>query len=815
MDMFRHYFRIAIRSLAKQRVLSFINVLGLSLGLACFCLVLLFAVSEFSYDRWHEKAPRIYRVDEVYTRDDGKQSGEAGLYMPLGPALKKDFADVEEAVRVTAADANKLMKGNNGVMQMSMSFADPGFFSVFSFPLLEGNAETALSDPHAIVVTRSKAIQLFGTADAVGKTVQIKFDTTFRPFMVSAVAADLPVNTSITFDVMGSFNYLFLTDSDRVQGRNSWHMTFGDQTYVLLRPGSRLMNEPGRLLGFRQRYYPEEAGALHKGKGVTARFVLQPLTSLHTTSGIDVGPPGTTTDPKNIWILLSIAAAIVIIASINFTTMAIARSASRAREIGVRKVVGSLRRQLIAQFLTESVLLSVIATLFGLLLAYLLLPWFRQLSGRPLELSFSLLHQFGWILGGSTIVVGLLTGFYPALVLSGFNPVDVLRSRVRLGGSNYFTRGLVTFQFVLSIGLLTATVTILRQVGYMRSKDLGLIKENTIVVNLGNVDATKVYPLLRTALAGDRAVTGMATSAIGLGEGQGQMGGMYDFNGKMDGVIEYPVDADFIPVMGMRLLAGRNFDPSITTDTVGSVIVNETLVRNEFGLTPPEAVGKQFKTAARPGSLPVYKTIIGVARDFNFERLTRKVRPQLFEMPAQFDPAKVFVHLRAGNPTPTLARIREAWTRLAPDVPFNYSFLDEDLDRFYKSEARWGNIVAWAGGISIFLAALGLFGLAALAAANRIKEIGIRRVLGATPIEIVGLLTGGFLPLVLLAALIAAPLAWYFMHKWLQDFAYRIDIGWWTFIVTALAALGISYLTIGFQAWRAARTNPAKNLRVE
>jgi len=808
--MLQHYVRIAIRNLAKQKGLTFINVSGLSLGLACFCLILLFAVSEFSYDQWHEKAARIYRLDEVVTRDDGSQAGDDGVGMPAAPALRRDFPDVEDAVRVSSS-AQKLMKGNNGVMQLSMGFADPDFFKVFSFPMISGNGEQALKDPHSIVVTRSKALQLFGTANAVGRTVQIQVDTAFRPFTVSAVAEDLPVNTSITFDVIGSFDYLFLTDSDRVQARNSWHMTFGDETFVLLRPGSQLMDEPASLLQFRRRYYPDEA-ELALQKKMTATFFLRPLGKMHTTTNIDAGPPGATTDPKNIWILLAIAAAIVLIAAINFTTLAIARSAGRAREIGVRKVVGGLRRQLIGQFLTESMLLSIISTGLGLLLAYILLPWFSQLSGRPLEFSFSRFPQLAWMLAGSTVVVGLLAGFYPALVLSGFNPIQVLRSRVRLGGSNHFTRGLVTLQFVLSIGLITATVIILRQVSYMRSKDLGMMKENTLVVHVDWVDAAKTYPLLRQALATDKAVMGVAASEMGLGDGQGQMGDLYDFGGMKDGVIEYPIDANYLPVMGMRLVAGRNFDAAITSDTVGNVIVNETLVRKDLGLTPQAAIGKQFK--AVHGSQQ-QKTIIGVVSDFNFEPLNRKVRAQLFEMPATLNPRKVFVHLRAGDPTPTITALGAAWRRIAPDVPFQYSFLDEDLDQFYKSEARWGSIVGCAGGISILLACLGLFGLAALAAANRIKEIGIRRILGASAIEIIGLMTGGFLPMVLLAALIASPLAWYFMNKWLQDFAYRIDIGWATFGLTALVAVGIAYVTIGVQAMRAARSNPAENLRTE
>ncbi|WP_188931122.1 ABC transporter permease [Puia dinghuensis] len=811
--MLRHYIRIALRNLAKQKILTFVNVAGLSLGMACFSLILLFAVSEFSFDKFNKRAGQIYRVEERYTRDDGREAGIGELGVALAPAMKKAFPDVEEAVRLS--NGRKMyMGGYNDVVQLNMVYADPGFLSMFSFPLLYGNKK-ALQDPYAVVITRSRARQLFGTEDAVGKTLPIKTDSEFHLFSVTAVAEDMPLNTSISFDVLGNYQYLEITDTDRVTSSAHWTRTYGDQTFVLLRPGSRLPQQRESLLKFRLPHFPEEVDAWRKTKRMPARYVLQPLLSLHTDTSVDGGSD--TVDPKNIWILLGIAAGIVLIASINFTTLAIARSAGRAREVGVRKVVGGLRRQLIAQFLTESVLLSVLSSFLGWLLASALLPWFSQLAGRPLEFTTSLFPQLSWMLAGLTLLVGVLAGSYPALVLSGFNTVEVLKAKIRLGGSNLFTRSLVTVQFVLSIGLIIATVVMLRQVNYLRTKDLGLIKENTIVVHTRNIDATAAYPLFRQTLASRNEVLGVAASAIGLGEGQGQMGGMYDFSGKLAGVIEYPVDENFLPVMGLQLIAGRNFDRSITSDTVSNIIVNETLVHADLGLEPQQAIGQQIKTGVPPGShAPLqYKTIIGVVRDFNFEPLNKKVRAQLFEMPVRFKPACFFVHLRAGDPTPVLDKMAATWKTISPDIPFSYSFLDEDLDRFYKSETRWGNIIACAGGISIFLACMGLFGLASLSAANRVKEIGIRKILGATAADIVGLLTGGFLRLVVLAAVIASPIAWMIMNRWLRDFAYRIDVGWWVFGVTALMAMGIAFLTIGLQAFRTARANPVKSLRVE
>ncbi len=808
--MLQHYIRIAIRTLAKQKHLTVINVAGLSLGLACFSLILLYAVNAFSYDRFQKNAARIYRVNEVFMRDNGSEDAEFADHMPLAPALEKEFPDVLHAVRMSA-NQETVMKVNDQVTRIPLSFADPAFFSVFTFPLLTGDPGTALKDPHAIVLTRSRAVQLFGNTDVIGKTVQIKVDTAFFPFVVSAVAEDVPGNTNISFDILGSYRFLEAAP-DRQSSLNDWGNTFGDKTFVLLRPGSHLMNEPGRLLDFRLRHNSEEAAANRKSKKVQARFTLQPLREVHTDARVD-GP--NVVDAKNIWILLAIATGILLIASINFTTLAISRSAGRAREVGVRKVVGGLRRQLIGQFLMESVLLTILSAGIGLILAYALLPWFNQLSGTPLEFSFRRFPELAWMLCGLILLVGILAGSYPALILSGFNPVNVLRKKIRLGGANLFTRSLVTIQFALSIGLIIVTAIMLRQVSYLQSKDLGLIKENTIVVNAADANTEKIYAFFRQKLQSSKDILGIAASEMGLGQGEGQMGELYDFgNDKKAGAIEYPVDDHFIGVLGMKLLAGRNFDPAITSDTVGSVIVNEALVKADLEVSPRQAIGVQFKTDGRHGPVR-YKTIIGVVRDFNFEPLTRKVRPQFFYMPAQFKPEKFFVRIRGGDPRESLAAIGAAWKDAVPDLPFRYYFLDENLDRFYQSEVRWRNIMACAGGISIFLACLGLFGLASLAAANRVREIGIRKILGASVSEIVRLLTGGFLRLVLLAFLIASPVAWYFMHQWLRNFAYRIDIGWTIFGVTALLALGIAFFTIGVQAWRAARANPVKNMRTE
>jgi putative ABC transport system permease protein len=817
--MILHYIKIALRNLSRQKILAFINVFGLSVGIACFSLFLLYAINELSYDNFHKNGKDIYRVIDWFAGDkDHEPGGDASSYTPLGPAMKQDLPDIENYVRIQAGWGEHFVKVNNKVSRLQIYFSDPQLLKIFSFKLIAGNVATALKDPHNLILTREKAVQLFGSTDIVGKRLDIKMEDQqdqFEVFKVGGVVENIPNTSSIQFGLLGNFDYVLATEDGKASQGN-WHMTLGINTYVQVRKGSQLMKNSDQLARFRHKYYADEEAAMKKtgrwdGKSpYPLSFKLQPLQEIHTGIKVDSGPPGSTTNPKNLWILISIAAGILLIACINFTTLAIGRSAGRAKEVGVRKVIGSGRKKLIYQFLTESMLLSIFSGVFGLVLANVLLPFFNQLCGRELSFSFGRFPELIWILSGLVLLVGILAGSYPALLLSGFTPIEVLKSKIKLGGSNLFTKSLVTFQFVLSIGLIISTLIIFRQLHFMRSKYLGLNKENVIVIQAAGLDTKKIYPVLKQSFESQKEVISVAGSEIGLGEGQGQMGSQYTFKEKSFGSIEYPVDADFLKLMDMRLIAGRNFDQSIPTDTVSSVIINQTLAETNLGVPVEKAIGLQIK-----GRDNLNRTIIGVIKDFNFESLTRLVRAQLFTMPGNFNPSKLFVRIPPGDPAIVLAHLQSIWKNKLPDFPFQYSFLDEDLDRFYKSEEKWSGIVGWAGGISIFLACLGLFGLAALTAVNRIKEVGVRKVLGASIPSIVRLLSKDFLKLVLIALGIASPVAWYLMHKWLLDYSYRIDIGWWVFAVTGFMAILIAFITISFQAIKTAIANPVESLRTE
>ena len=817
--MLKNYINIAWRNLTKQKILTFINISGLSIGMGCFSLFMLYAVSEFSFDRFHLREADIFRLVQWQVGLKGMQpGGDAGTPVPLGPAIKKDLPDVENFVRFQQSFGQKFVKINDKVTRSDISFADPQIFSVFSFKLIEGSPTAALFDLHSIVLTRDKAIQLFGQTHVLGKRIDIKIDDQFVPFTVGGVAENIPFNSSIQFGLLGSFDYLLQT-SMGMQAGNDWHMTIGMETYVELRKSSNLAGERGKLAKFRQKYFPEEQADLKKSglwNGIGAfpmQYVLQPMSDVHTNPKIEAGyGPGDVANPSNIWILISIACAVLLIACINFTTLAIGRSSGRAKEVGLRKVIGGTRQQLIRQFLTESLLLSVLSAVLGLLWANLFLPWFNQLAGTEIGFSFSQYPQIIWMLVGLTLLVGILAGTYPAFVLSSFRPVEALKNKFKLGGSNLFTKSLVTVQFVLSVALIISTVVILQQLTFLHSKDLGFNKENVVMVDATGTDTKKVYPLFKHALLADSHVNGVTGSEIGLGDGEGEMGGGFNYKDQRGSVIEYPVDGDYLTVMGMKLLTGRNFDPKITSDTVTSILVNEAMIRS-IGLTLSNAVGQQLKVDGPQKQ--VSRQIIGVVKDFNFEPLSRTVRPQIFSQPSGLQPSRFFIRLMPGDPAPTLAGLEAAWKTIAPEFPFKYAFVDERMEMFYKSEARWSKIVGWAGGVCIFLACLGLFGLAALTAVNRTKEISIRKILGAPFRALVGLLYKDFYLQIAIAFSIACPLAWYVMNKWLENYAYRIKIGPGVFISTGAITVCIVLITIGYQALKSAFSNPVESLRAE
>ncbi len=800
--MIKQCFRIAIRNLGRQKALALINVLGLSLGLTCFIVFLLYAVNEFGYDRFHKRAGDIFRVIEweqgLPEREPG---GSAGLSMVMGPTLAQDFpGSVERFVRFRSR-GNILVQTGDRLSRLTVSFADTSFFSVFTFPLLSGSPAQALNGTHNVVLTRDMAMRFFGRIDVDGRLLRIKLDTGFQTFLITGVAENPPANSILSFGLLIGFPYCEAHADP--QAMTDWYETMGDETFVLLRPGNGLASH---LVDFRTRHIPTEAADLIKNKqwdghgAPPISFRLQPLRDIHTNTSID--GRGDPVDPKRIWLLVGMAFSVLLIACINFTTLSIGRSAGRAKEIGVRKVMGSRRRQLVYQFLAESLVLAFFSTFLALILSFFLLPYLSGLTDVSLHLS---LRQIPMLLGVA-LFTGLIAGAYPALVLSGFKPLEVFHSKVRLSGSNLFTRSLVVLQFVLSAGLVTATVIILQQVSYLRARDLGFNKEHVIDVDASGVDTKRMYPAFRSTLLSSAGITGVTAAEIGMGEGFGFMGSGYSYRGKGGGSLEYPVEPGYIHLMGMSLLRGHDFGPS---DSVHYLIVNQALLR-EYNISPDSAIGQ---TLMQNDQLPC--TIIGVVKDFNYVSLAEQVRPQLFYWPSALSVNHIYVRVSPGDPSRALSRMAGAWRSLVPNLTFQYHFLDEEMDRFYEPETKWSRIIGLAGSMAICLACLGLFGLAALVAVNRYKEIGIRKVLGASVASLVRLLSLEFTRLVFLGLLISVPLAWYFMHRWLQGYANRISIHWWVFAMTAVVMLGLALLTVGAHALKAALGNPAERLRTE
>ncbi len=809
--MIKNYFKIAIRQLFQQKGLAFINIIGLSIGLACFCLFLLYTVHEFSFDRFHENADQLYRMYR-WTEDlDGEGTeGDPHLPMPLAAALRAEFPDVASTVRWKEAWGESFVKINGVTSRAEVSHVDPNVFEVMTFPLKYGLPETALADPKNVVLTEEMALKLFGESNPTGKTIDIKIEEDFVPFIVSAVAENLPSNSSKQFQIMGSMDYFASTGYGQ-RRLDNWKSSFLT-VFVKLREGSGLASNEKALLSFRQKYYPGEEkeireGGLWKGEGPPVTYRLQPIREMHTYTGVW----GSTVESKNIWMLLLIAAGVLLIAIINFTTLAIGRSAGRAREVGIRKVVGSSSGQLAGRFLAESVVLSCISVVIGLALVFFLLPYFNELAGRELSFSLSQFPEMGWLVVGVTLLTGLLAGSYPAFVLSRFRPVEVFKNKVKLGGTNWFTKSLVTSQFVLSSGLVIATLVILSQLHFLRSKYPGFDKENVIVIDADETDTREIYPRFREAMIPHPEVLGIAASDMGLGGDEGWSRAGFEYQGELKQVFEYYIDDDYLQVMGMEVIAGRHFEPGRQDGANRSVIINESMV-SDFGWTPDIAIGQDLTGYFQEGTQP---KVVGVVKDFHFRPFRENVKPQMFHQYDDYDPFRFFVRVAAGDPAPVLATLEQNWTQIVPDIPFKYSFLDEGLNRFYRTEERFSRIMAWAGGLSIFLACLGLMGLAALAAANRTREIGIRKVLGASVTGIVGLLSKDFIRLMLIGLVVASPLAWYFLNDWLNDFAYRIDMGWWVFVVAGIVVVAAALTTVCLQSVRAALADPVESLKRE
>ena len=804
--MFKNYFKIAWRNLRRNKSFSAINIFGLSIGIACCLIIMLFVQDELSYDRYNKKADRIVRV--VFRGSiNGEKMKEANVMPPVAQTLKADYPEVVQATRLRT-DAPLVTYDDKTFKENEFAFADSNFFQVFTLPFLKGDAKTALTQPNTLVISATTAEKYFGKKDPIGKI--LSFNNT--SFKITGVMKDIPANSHFHFNLIVSMVTL-------PESRDPSWMTSNFYTYLVLPKGydykkleAKLPEEVAKYMGpqIQQAFGMSLAEFNKKGNGVG--LFLQPLTDIHLHSDLNYDfEPGS--DIRYVYIFGAIALFMLIIACINFMNLSTAGASKRSREVGIRKVLGSLKNELVRQFLLESILLTFIALLLAVVLVYLALPVFNELSGKELNLHFknNLFLLFG--LAGFGLVVGALAGSYPAFYLSSFKPVTALKGKISAGKKSIGLRsGLVVFQFCISVILIVGTTVVYQQLKYIQNTKLGFDKDQVLVLHeTGRLDKNEA--ILRQQLLQDQRVENVSISGyvpVGPSNGNNNMVYTEDNSSQLVKAIKYHVDEQYIPTLDMKLEAGRNFSKDFATDS-SATIINETAAKT-FGWGE-KALGKTLTGFKNNQGEKITYHIIGIVKDFHFKSLHERISPLM--MALGNNSGSMIVKVKTKDIAGLLASVKKEWSQFSNAALFSYSFMDDDFEATYRTEGKLSLILGIFAGLTIFIACLGLFGLVTFTAEQRTKEIGIRKVLGATVPNVVGLLSKDFLKLVIIANVISWPLAWWVMNKWLQDFAYRINISWWIFLLAGLAALLIALITVSFKAIKAALANPVESLRTE
>jgi putative ABC transport system permease protein len=796
--MVRNYLKSAFRGLKKNKLFSIINISGLSLGLACYLLILLYTKDELSYDRFHDKAEHIYQLTCNRIEKNGTSEKFAIAAMVQGPAFKREVPEIEQFVRVSPK--NLILKIGNSSFNESITWVDQDFFSLFSFELKAGQPEQVLAEDHAMVVTQEIATKYFGTTDAVGKIIQIEIDGKFEAFTITGIAKRAPENSSIKFNVLLPFSYL-----EKVNPDNGWGWV-SYPTYFLLRPDA----DPKAVSAKMERIYQTQAKSeidLNHLAGYDNRFIwgLEPLTKMHLNTAFKGVPDAS--NPIYAYILTAIGIFILAIACINFINLSIAQSLKRGKEIGVRKVIGGLRIQLIRQFLGETFFICFIAFVLALLLTQLALPTFNELANKQLSLGYLI---DGQLLAGFAMLylcTGFLAGSYPALVLSGLNPVHTLYNRTLYTGKNILSRALVTVQFVLATILIISTFFLHAQFNYLTKAELGYQEKNLIEFDFpGAIMNKRLMDLMKNQLSSLQGIEDVAYRNVG------HFGGKTIANEREITATYTHIDEHYLPTMGTNIVKGRNFLGNFPSDSISSVIVNETFAK-QAGWKDPVGKTVDFMNLPDWGNRKI--NVIGVVKDFHDESLRETIKPQVFTMDARLPLGHFLVRTYAGNIQQTIKSIETVFQQFMPDHPFSYTFREEVNKAGYLAELKWKQIITISTALTIFISCIGLFGLAVLSTERRRKEIGIRKVMGASIGQMVFLAARGFMVLVLISFMIAVPFAWYAMNKWLQNFAYRIELSWWIFAAAGMLTLIIALVTVSFQALKAALADPVKALQAE
>ena len=819
--MLQNYLKVAFRNLMKHKIFSFINVFGLAIGLTCCMLITLYITNELSYDTYHKNAGRVFQVGTTFIKP-GKDVRPEDR-MPNTPALmsktmQQEFPEIEQSTRLMKAFMDdKTLFQYTGAGGETRSFyesggflADSNFFQVLTYRFKEGNSDVALAEPRSIVLSEEIATKLFGNESAVNKVIHISSSTNGDDdYKITGVFVPSKIPSHIDarfFMSMNSGNVgKYMANRTDLATNNMFH------TYLLLKKGTDAKKLEAKFPAYVDKY----AGKDLKAMGFYKEQFLTNIKDIHLFSrtGNNITPPGSVT---YLYILASIALFTLLIACINFMNLSTARSSKRSAEVGIRKVLGAERRSLIAQFLGESLLLSIIGFVLALIITQMLLPLFSAVAGK--DFTFSLQQHAVLLLSFFVlaIITGLLAGSYPAFYLSSFKPVKVLKGKLSNSLAAISLRKvLVVFQFVISVILIVASVVITNQMHYMRTKDLGFMKEQQIIIPLRSATAKKIYPALRSELSNITSVRSVGASAYYPGIMHPSDMPLYKQGQTMNEarrVYMNYVDENYLQTLGIKPLAGRLFSKEFIGDTIARVILNESAIKQIGFISPAEAIGKNVMMDWQGSTLRL--EVIAVVNDFHFQGLHMPIEPYGFQL-SKGNYSYLIAHAQTKDIAATLRSVESSWKKLNPNEPFEYTFLDDDFARNYAADEKLSAIVGYFTIIAIFISCLGLFGLATFSAEQRIKEIGVRKVLGASVSSIVTLLSTDFLKLVIIAIMIASPIAWWAMNKWLQDFAYRTNIGWWIFIVAGVGALIIALITISFQAIRAAVSNPVKSLRTE
>jgi putative ABC transport system permease protein len=808
--MFKNYIKTAFRSLYKNKGFTAINILGLALGLATCLLIVLYVVDELSYDRYNTKADRIYRVNEDLKL--GENSVQYAVCMPpLAKTLIAEYPYVEDVVRLKNAGSFHVKKHNSSILENKMVYADPSLFNVFTLPMINGDSKTALAEPNSVVITETIAKKYFNSTNVVGKTMLFNDN---QSYMITGVIKDVPKNSHFNLD-------FFLSMSTLPDSRSNEWLRSDFNTYVLLKNGADHKKLEASFPAFLQKFsgaqMQSDLGmsiAAFEKSGSFFRLNLTALTDIHLKSH-RTGELGANSTSQYVYIFSAIALFILLIACVNFMNLSTARSSNRAREVGVRKVLGSSRKYLIFQFLSESIMVTFFATAIAIIVAIALLPLFNQLAGKDIAITT---QSLVWLIPASLIIVvviGSLAGSYPAFFLSAFQPIDVLKGKLSAGFKGGGLRSLlVVFQFAISVFLIIGTLVIYNQLNFIQTKNLGYNRNQVLVIqnafelnNQARVFKQEVKQLpgvTNATMTGFLPTSGDRSTAIYFKDATlDQKKSIFPQN--------WEVDADWIPTLDIKMASGRNFSKEMLTDS-SAVVINEAAAKF---LGYKDAVNKSLykSLGGKRGSNIKEYHIIGVVKDFHFNSLHQKIEPVIIRLAD--NRGALSIRVNTANLPSLMAQIKGKWATFSPGVQINYSFMDQDFDASYRAEQRIGTIFIVFTSLAIIIACLGLFGLAAYAAEQRTKEIGIRKVLGANVTVIVSMLSKDFIKLVIIAILIASPLAWYLMHLWLQDFAYRVSIQWWVLAGAACTALLIAFITISFQSIKAALANPVNSLRSE